>query len=129
MIGATFRAKRTALAFNLATALCRTSASLGFRQQPRTVCPASWNPARAVAPRNLIISYSYSEFSLLFYLRKVCSPLPGLPVGATGGAHMMATRPINISTDVYAAIWSDRKPGEDSEEQILRRKFGVAETQ
>jgi hypothetical protein len=38
---------------------------------------------------------------------------------------MMATRPIQVSTDVFAAIWADRKPGEDSEEQILRRKFSV----
>jgi hypothetical protein len=40
---------------------------------------------------------------------------------------MMATRPIQVSTDVYAAIWSTRKPGEDSEDDILRRTFGVTE--
>lgn len=39
---------------------------------------------------------------------------------------MMAMRPIQVSTDVYAAIWAARKTGEDSEEEILRRTFGVA---
>ena len=39
---------------------------------------------------------------------------------------MMATRQIQISTDVYAAIWSARKAGENSEEEILRRVFNVA---
>jgi len=38
---------------------------------------------------------------------------------------MMAMRPIQVSTDVYAAIWAARKAGEDSEDDILRRKFGV----
>jgi len=39
---------------------------------------------------------------------------------------MMAMRPIQVSTDVYAAIWATRKVGEDSEDDILRRKFGIA---
>ena len=38
---------------------------------------------------------------------------------------MMAQRAIPISTDLYAAIWSARKPGEESEEDILRRILGV----
>jgi hypothetical protein len=37
----------------------------------------------------------------------------------------MVKRMIEVETDVYAAIWADRKPGEDTEEQILARKFGV----
>jgi len=39
---------------------------------------------------------------------------------------MMAMRPIQVSTDVYAAIWAARKTGEDSEDEILRRKLGLA---
>jgi hypothetical protein len=35
-------------------------------------------------------------------------------------------RQISVSTDTYAAIWGDRRPGEDDEEAILRRKFGVS---
>ena len=38
---------------------------------------------------------------------------------------MMAMRPIQVSTDVYAAIWAARKSGEDSEDDILRRTLGV----
>jgi len=37
----------------------------------------------------------------------------------------MATRTVEISTDVYAAIWADRKPGEDTENEIIARKFKV----
>ncbi len=38
---------------------------------------------------------------------------------------MARNRDISISTDTYAAIWADRKPGEDDEDAIIRRKFGV----
>jgi hypothetical protein len=38
----------------------------------------------------------------------------------------MNARQIAVSTDTYAAIWGDRKPGEESEDAILRRKFGVS---
>ena len=34
-------------------------------------------------------------------------------------------RSISISTDTYAAIWAARQPGEDSEEEILRRLLSV----
>lgn len=34
------------------------------------------------------------------------------------------SRSITISTDVFAAIWAQRKPGEDTEEVILRRVLG-----
>jgi hypothetical protein len=34
-------------------------------------------------------------------------------------------RTIQVSTDVYAAIWADRKAGEESEDAILARKFNV----
>lgn len=37
----------------------------------------------------------------------------------------MATRTLEVSTDVFAAIWADRQEGEESENDILRRKFGV----
>jgi len=37
----------------------------------------------------------------------------------------MVTRSIPVSTDLYAAIWRAQKPGEESEEDILRRVFGV----
>ena len=40
----------------------------------------------------------------------------------------MAKRTIEVETDVYAAIWADRKPGEDTEDQILARKYGVSRT-
>jgi hypothetical protein len=33
----------------------------------------------------------------------------------------MATRTVQLSTDLYAAIWKSQKPGEQSEEEILRR--------
>jgi hypothetical protein len=38
---------------------------------------------------------------------------------------MQANRAITISTDVFAAIWADRKPGEETEDAILRRKFNL----
>jgi hypothetical protein len=37
----------------------------------------------------------------------------------------MVKRAVEVETDVYAAIWADRKPGEDTEDQILARKYGV----
>lgn len=36
-----------------------------------------------------------------------------------------AKRSIEVETDVYAAIWADRRAGEDSEDEILTRKYGV----
>ena len=32
---------------------------------------------------------------------------------------------IQVSTDVYAALWAARKPGEDNEDAILRRVLAV----
>ena len=37
-------------------------------------------------------------------------------------------RTIEISVDTFAAIWGDRRPGENSEDEILARKFGVAQS-
>jgi hypothetical protein len=34
-------------------------------------------------------------------------------------------RNIQVSTPVYAAIWADRQPGEESEDAILARRYGV----
>ncbi len=34
-------------------------------------------------------------------------------------------RSISISTDVFAAIWANRGPGEETEEAILRRVLGL----
>jgi hypothetical protein len=34
-------------------------------------------------------------------------------------------RSISVETDTYAAIWADRRPGEETEDAIIRRKFGV----
>lgn len=34
-------------------------------------------------------------------------------------------RTIQISTDVYAAIWADRQPGEENEDEMLARKYSV----
>ena len=34
-------------------------------------------------------------------------------------------RTIQVSADLYAAIWKQQKPGEASEEEILRRLLGV----
>jgi hypothetical protein len=34
-------------------------------------------------------------------------------------------RTIQVSVDVFHAIWTRRKPGEESEDAILRREFGV----
>ena len=34
-------------------------------------------------------------------------------------------RTIQVSTNVFAAIWRDRREGEDNEDQILGRKFNV----
>src|SRR5690349_20279712 len=42
---------------------------------------------------------------------------------------MMAMRSIPISTDLYAAIWGARRPGEETEEEILRRILNVPATQ
>ena len=39
---------------------------------------------------------------------------------------MSSTRDVQASTDVYAAIWAARQPGEHSEDAILRRLLGVA---
>lgn len=41
---------------------------------------------------------------------------------------MSAIRTINVSTDVYAAIWAARRPGEESEDVILQRVLKVAPT-
>jgi hypothetical protein len=38
-------------------------------------------------------------------------------------------RTIQVSADVYAAIWKRQEPGETSEEEILRREFGVQSSQ
>ncbi|SRR5579885_492424 len=38
-------------------------------------------------------------------------------------------RSIQISADVFAAIWSARKPGQDTEDAILRGVFKLPETQ
>ena len=37
-------------------------------------------------------------------------------------------RPINVTTDLYAAIWAARRPGEDTENAILSRLLNVATT-
>jgi hypothetical protein len=34
-------------------------------------------------------------------------------------------RTIQVSTDTFAAIWADRRAGENSEDAIIRRKFNV----
>jgi hypothetical protein len=34
-------------------------------------------------------------------------------------------RSIPVSTDVYAAIWARRKPGQESEDEILRELLGI----
>ena len=34
-------------------------------------------------------------------------------------------RPIQVSTDVFAAIWASRQVGEATEDDILRRKLGI----
>lgn len=41
---------------------------------------------------------------------------------------MSMNRTIPVSTDVFAAIWASRHEGEDSEDDILRRILGVAES-
>jgi hypothetical protein len=38
----------------------------------------------------------------------------------------MATHTVQVSTDVYAAIWKERLDDENSVDEILRRKFGIA---
>lgn len=38
------------------------------------------------------------------------------------------SRTITVSTDVFAAIWADRQEGEETEDAILRRRFGCAKT-
>lgn len=37
------------------------------------------------------------------------------------------SRTITVSTDVFAAIWADRREGEETEDAILRRHFGCAD--
>ena len=34
-------------------------------------------------------------------------------------------RMVQITTDVFAAIWADRQPGEESENEIIARRFGL----
>jgi hypothetical protein len=34
-------------------------------------------------------------------------------------------RTIQVSTDVFAAIWRDRQEGEHNEDQMLRRRYGL----
>ncbi len=41
----------------------------------------------------------------------------------------MAMRTIPVSTDVYAAIWQSRQPGEETEEDILRRILNVSQSE
>ena len=38
------------------------------------------------------------------------------------------SRTITLSTEVFAAIWADRQEGEETEDAILRRRFGCAKT-
>ena len=38
------------------------------------------------------------------------------------------SRTITVSTDVFAAIWANRQEGEETEDAILRRRFGCAKT-
>lgn len=38
-------------------------------------------------------------------------------------------RTIQVSTEVYAAIWADRQEGEESEDAMLRRKYRVPRKQ
>jgi len=42
---------------------------------------------------------------------------------------MSATRTVPLSTDVFSAIWADRQPGEESEDEILRRKYNLPKVQ
>jgi hypothetical protein len=37
-------------------------------------------------------------------------------------------RPVQLSTETFAAIWADRQPGEESEDAIIARRFGVKRT-
>lgn len=39
------------------------------------------------------------------------------------------SRSIIVSTDVFAAIWADRQDGEETEDAILRRKFGCGKAE
>jgi negative regulator of replication initiation len=41
---------------------------------------------------------------------------------------MMSTRTIPVSTDLYAAIWRAQKPGEETEEDILRRILNIPDS-
>jgi hypothetical protein len=34
-------------------------------------------------------------------------------------------RNISVEMDTFAAIWADRRPGEDTEDAVIRRRFGV----
>jgi hypothetical protein len=34
-------------------------------------------------------------------------------------------RMVQVTTDVFAAIWADRQPGEETENDIIARKFGL----
>lgn len=34
-------------------------------------------------------------------------------------------RAVQLSTETFAAIWADRQPGEDNEDAIIARKFGI----
>src|ERR1700738_1222625 len=38
---------------------------------------------------------------------------------------VLPTRTIHVSMDTFAAIWADRRPGENSEDAIIRRRFDV----
>lgn len=40
---------------------------------------------------------------------------------------MSNLRPVMVSTATYAAIWGDRRPGEETEDAIIGRKFGISE--
>ncbi|MCW5691754.1 MAG: hypothetical protein KIT48_05270 [Pseudolabrys sp.] len=32
---------------------------------------------------------------------------------------------VALETDTFAAVWADRRPGEETEDAIIRRKFGL----
>jgi hypothetical protein len=56
------------------------------------------------------------------------NPIFYLPVREIMEATMQANAPlrtIQVSVDTFAAIWADRRAGENSEEEILRRKFNL----
>jgi hypothetical protein len=66
------------------------------------------------------------ELSIPSMSLKVIDSLEFLEYITIGSMKEMVMRMVPVSTDVFAAIWQARWPGEDTEDAVLRRVLGLS---